>query len=330
MFNRKSILFALLTIILIAVGIMHLFSGQVSISSGNYFDAFWNYNPNDTDQFIIHEIRFPRMIAAVIAGSGLAISGMLMQTLFNNPLAGPYVLGINSGSSLFVALSMLTGITFFQTNLGIIGAALIGAFVSGIVILFFSYYLRSAVSLLLIGLMIGGFTSSIVSILEMQSGAQELKSYTLWSMGSLQHVVNAQLPFIFTVFLIATAGIVLLIKPLNTMVLGERSAENLGINLKRFRIACIGITALYAGLVTAFCGPIAFVGLAVPNLTRIVFKTQNHGLLLLANFIFGSIFLLLVDSAIQLMEPIIPLPLNALTSLIGAPFIIYIVIKKMR
>jgi iron complex transport system permease protein len=309
---------------------MHLFSGQVSISSANYIDAFWDYNPNDTDQFILHEIRFPRMVAALIAGSGLAISGMLMQTLFNNPLAGPYVLGINSGSSLFVALAMLTGIPFFQSNIGTIGIALIGAFLSGIVILFFSSYLRSAVSLLLIGLMIGGFSSSIISILEMQSGAQELKSYTLWSMGSLQHVVNAQLPFIISVFLIASAGIVLLIKPLNTMILGEASAAQLGVHIKRFRIACIGVTALYAGLITAFCGPIAFVGLAVPNLTRIVFKTQNHGTLVLANFIFGSIFLLLVDSCIQLMEPIIPLPLNAVTSLIGAPFIIYIVLKKMR
>lgn len=253
-----------------------------------------------------------------------------MQTLFNNPLAGPYVLGINSGSSLFVALSMLSGFTFFQTNLGIAGAALTGAFISGIVILFFSYHLRSAVSLLLVGLMLGGFTSSIVSILEMQSGAQELKSFTLWSMGSLQHVVNSQLPFILTLFSIATLLVVFLIKPLNAMILGEKAAENLGINLNRFRLICIGVTSIYAGLITAFCGPIAFVGLAVPNLTRIILKTQNHGKLIFANIIIGSIFLLIVDSGIQLMEPIIALPLNAVTSLIGAPFIIYIVIKKMR
>jgi iron complex transport system permease protein len=308
---------------------MHLFSGQVSISSVNYLNALLDYNPNDTDQFILHEIRFPRMLTALIAGSGLAISGMLMQTLFHNPLAGPYVLGINSGSSLFVALSMLTGIPFFQSNLGIIGIALIGAFLSGIVILFFSSLLRSAVSLLLIGLMIGGFSSSIVSILETQSSAQELKSFTLWSMGSLQHVTNTQLPFIISVFFIATTGIILLIKPLNTMVLGESSAAQLGVHIKRFRISCIGITALYTGLITAFCGPIAFVGLAVPNLTRMVFKTQNHGTLILANFILGSTFLLLVDSGIQLMEPIIPLPLNAVTSLFGAPFIIYFVLTKM-
>jgi iron complex transport system permease protein len=328
--RNKSILFIALTTILIVVAILHLLSGQISIDSQDYLDAFLNFDPNDTEQIILREIRFPRMVAAIIAGSGLAVSGMLMQTLFNNPLAGPYVLGINSGSSLFVALAMLSGFTFFQTDLGIAGAALLGAFVCGIVILFFSFHLKSAVSLLLVGLMLGGFTSSIVSILEMQSGAQELKSYTLWSMGSLQHVVNSQLPFILVIFSIASVLVIFLIKPLNAMVLGEKSAENLGVNIKQFRLMCIGVTALYAGLITAFCGPIAFVGLAVPNLTRIVLKTQNHGMLIMANLLIGSIFLLVVDSSIQLMEPIIALPLNAITSLIGAPFIIYIVIKKMR
>jgi iron complex transport system permease protein len=328
--RNKSILFIVLTAILLAVSILHLISGQISIEPQNYLDAFLNFDLNDTEHIIIREIRFPRMVAAIIAGSGLAVSGMLMQTLFNNPLAGPFVLGINSGSSLFVALAMLSGFTFFQTDFGIAGAALLGAFICGIIILFFSFHLKSAVSLLLIGLMIGGFTSSIVSILEMQSGAQELKSFSLWSMGSLQHVVNSQLPFIFIIFSIASVLVTFLIKPLDAMILGEKSAENLGVNIKLFRLTCIGVTALYAGLITAFCGPIAFVGLAVPNLTRIIFKTQSHGILILANLLIGSIFLLVVDSGIQFLEPIAALPLNAVTSLIGAPFIIYIVIKKMR
>ncbi len=316
--------------ILIAAAILHLVSGQISINALDYLDAFLNFDQNHTEHIIIREIRFPRMLAAIIAGSGLAVSGMLMQTLFNNPLAGPFVLGINSGSSLFVALAMLSGFTFFQTDLGIAGAALLGAFVCGVLILFFSFHLKSAVSLLLVGLMIGGFASSIVSILEMQGSAQELKSFTLWSMGSLQHVVNSQLPFILILFSIACLLLIFLIKPLDALILGEKSAENLGVNITQFRVMCIGVTALYAGLITAFCGPIAFVGLAVPNLTRIIFKTQSHGMLILANLLIGSIFLLFIDSGIQLMEPIIPLPLNAVTSLIGAPFIIYIVTKKMR
>jgi iron complex transport system permease protein len=328
--KNRSILYLALITLLFVVAILHLFSGQISIAFSDYLNALWNYDPNDTEQIIVRELRFPRMVAATIAGSGLAISGMLMQTLFNNPLAGPYVLGINSGSSLFVALSMFTGFSFFQTNLGIVGAALTGAFISGIIILFFSFKLRSTVSLLLIGLMLGGFTSSIVGILEMHSGAQDLKSFTLWSMGSLQHVTNSQLPFILSFFLVSTSLLIFIIKPLNAMVLGEKAAENLGVNINRFRLICIGITAMYAGLITAFCGPIAFVGLAIPNLTRIVFKTQNHNHLILANFIIGSTFLLIIDSGIQLMEPIIALPLNAVTSLIGAPFIIYIVIKKLK
>ncbi len=327
---NKSISFIVLTAILIAVSVLHLMSGQISIETQNYLDAFLNFDPNNTEHIIVSEIRFPRMVAAIIAGSGLAVSGMLMQTLFNNPLAGPFVLGINSGSSLFVALAMLTGFTFFETEFGIAGVALLGALICGFIILFFSFHLKSAVSLLLIGLMMGGFTSSIVSILEMQSGAQELKSFSLWSMGSLQHVVNSQLPFILIIFSIASALVIFLIKPLDAMILGEKSAENLGVNIKLFRLTCIGVTALYAGLITAFCGPIAFVGLAVPNLTRIIFKTQSHGILILANLLIGSIFLILVDSGIQLIEPTVALPLNAVTSLIGAPFIIFIVIKKMK
>jgi iron complex transport system permease protein len=292
--------------------------------------AITKYNPENTNEFIVRELRIPRMIAAIVAGGGLSIAGMLMQTLFNNPLAGPYVLGINSGSSLFVALATLSGLTFFTEEMGIISAALLGALCFGTIILGFSFFIQSSVSLLLIGLMVGGFSSSFISVLETYASAEELKSLTLWSMGSLQHLELDELRHLLIVFAIGLIGLSILIKPLNAMILGEKSAENLGVNVFQFRLLCITVTAIFTGLITAYCGPIAFVGLAVPNITKLLFRTQSHATLILANFAIGAVFLLLVDSFIQICEPWIILPLNAVTSIIGAPIIIIIVLKRIK
>ncbi len=281
------------------------------------------------NHLIFFEFRIPRMAMAVLSGGALAISGMLMQTLFNNPLAGPYVLGINSGASLVVALTLLTGIPFFTSDLGLITGALLGSFLFGSVILLFSVYVRSHISLLLIGLMISSFVGAVITTLETISAAEQLKSFTFWSFGSLQQTTFDQLPIILGSIGLGITGSFFLSKPLNAMVLGEVSAKTLGVPIRALRISVISITAVLTGTITAFCGPIAFVGLAIPNLTRMLFRTQNHQYLLIGNLLIGGIFMLTCDTIIQILEPYVVLPINALTSLIGAPFVVYIILKKL-
>ncbi len=309
---------------------IHLTAGIISIETGTIFDAIFSYDDNNTLHVITREIRIPRMTMAIIAGAGLSIAGLLMQTLFNNPLAGPYVLGINSGASLFVAFSIMTGIPFLTSDLGIVTNALIGAFIFGLIIVLFSELIRSQISLLLVGLMLGSFTSAIVSMLQTVSGAEELKVFTLWALGSLMRVDSAQLPLIVLIFSIGLAMTFLLVKPLNVLVMGQKQAQLMGIHYRRVRILIIFVTALLTGLITAFCGPIAFVGLAVPNLLKLLMKTQNHGVLLIAAALFGGAFVLACDIIIQLMENSFMVPINVFTSIIGAPIVVLLVLRRLR
>ncbi|MFT7344108.1 MAG: iron complex transport system permease protein [Lentimonas sp.] len=328
--SKKHI--GLLIIVFLAIPFaffLHFSSGEISISWDTFWVSVFNYSPNDTSHIIIHEFRIPRFSMACLAGGALALSGLMMQTLFNNPLAGPYVLGINAGSSLLVALALLSGFSFFKSDLGVISSALIGALLFGAVILALSQYVKNGISLLLVGLMIGSFSGALVSILQAMSEAQSLKIFTLWSMGSLQQVQSDQLGIILLFFALGTTMAFLLIKPLNAMVLGESSASQLGISIKKVRTVIILATAILTGLITAFCGPIAFIGLAVPNLVKIIFKTQNHGILIPACLASGAIFLVICDIIVQLMVSTVNLPINAITSLIGAPMIIYFVLKKL-
>ncbi|MCH2230763.1 MAG: iron ABC transporter permease [Crocinitomicaceae bacterium] len=328
--SKKHIgLILIIGILFPVLSLTHLFCGQIEISSSEFLDSIFSYNPENTNHIIARELRLPRMIMAVIAGAGLSLAGLLMQTLFNNPLAGPFVLGINSGSSLFVAFSIMTGIPLLSSDLGIISSALIGAFAFGILILFFSVFVRSHISLLLIGLMLGSFTGAIVFILQSASDSEELKTFTMWAMGSLQNIELSQIPLILILFILGLLGSLFLIKPLNILVLGENEAKLLGTNYKSARLIIIIITALLTGLITAFCGPIAFVGLAVPNLVRILFKTQNHSTLIFASILIGGSFILGCDILIQLLENRIHIPINAFTSLIGAPFVVVIVLKRL-
>lgn len=330
MIKRTNFIFLALFVVVVVFFITHLIIGQIPITFSDYWNAIFHFDASNTNHLIALEFRIPRAIIAVIAGAGLSVAGMFMQTIFNNPLAGPYVLGINTGSSLVVAASMMTGISFLQTDIGIIGSAMIGALAFGFIILFFSIFVRSHVALLLIGLMLGSFASAIISILQTTSSAQELKAFTIWTMGSLQQVELSQLPLISGLFFGTLLLSIFIVKPLNVLVLGERSSGILGINVRTTRLFTILLTALLTGSVTAFCGPIAFVGLAIPNLTRALFKTQHHGKLLIGNLLLGALFLLVADSCIQLAEPIVQLPINAFTSILGAPFIIYIVLKRLK
>ncbi|MDP4684704.1 MAG: iron ABC transporter permease [Crocinitomicaceae bacterium] len=327
--KRHRILLIIALVLLPVLAYFHLTIGQIQLSSADFYNAVFNYSDSETAQLLVREFRLPRLIMAIVAGSSLAIAGMLMQTLFNNPLAGPYVLGINSGASLAVALGTLSGISMFSSNIGLIGLALIGALVFGFIVLGFSLFVRNSLSLLLVGIMIGSFTSAITSLLQTISSADSLKVFTIWGMGSLQQVELSQIGIITVFFILGIFFSFFLIKPLNALVLGENASLLLGVPVKNLRIIIIVITALLAGLVTAFCGPIAFVGLAIPNLCKMLFKTQQHLVLLLGNILLGALFLISCDILVQGLEPFILVPINVITSIVGAPFVIFIILKRL-
>jgi iron complex transport system permease protein len=292
----------------------------------------WSLNPihlkeNTTESIILTELHLPRTLMVLIAGSSLSLAGLLMQTYFNNPLAGPTILGISSGSNLFVAIALMSpGI--FSSNLSIITAAIIGAIVFSIIILGFSLKVKATTSLLIVGVMLSAFTSSIVQMIQAESSLEALRSFTVWNFGSVQQVNLEQLPIISVFFLIAIVSALFLVKPLNLLVIGEKNAQFLGLNTRNIRWLLIIITSVFTGLVTAFCGPISFVGLAVPNLVKLVFKTTNHQKLIIGSILIGSLFLMICDIMIYFFEDIISIPLNSITSIFGAPIIIWIIIRK--
>lgn len=307
--------------------LVHLIIGDLDVSLSDVFSSLTN--SESTSYQIIWEFRFPRVVMAALAGACLSVAGLLMQTLFNNPLAGPYVLGINSGSSLLVALTTMTGFTVFQSDVANIFSALVGAFLFGLVILAFARWIKSTISLLLVGLMLGSFTSAFIALMQSKADLQSLKSFTMWSLGSLQNVALDQLPIILLTFIFGLVIAALIVKPLNNLVLGESHTKLIGYNVKQLRIIIIAITAIFTGLVTAFCGPISFVGLAVPNILRIALKTQNHAVLLIGTVVFGASFVMICDLIIRLSSDLIHIPINVLTALIGAPVVVVILIKKL-
>lgn len=317
-------------VLLPLVCLIHLVSGQNDIGLSSIFSSLTNYDESSISHVIARNVRLPRMITALFAGGSLAISGLLMQTLFRNPLAGPYVLGINSGASLLVALSIMTGVEFFGSELGITLNALLGSFLFGILILFLARFARQQITLLLAGIMIGSFTSAFIAIIQTGTLAEQLKVYTLWNLGSLQQVELGSTPIVVGSSLFGLLCTFFISKKLNLLILGESEARMMGVNSKTLRYLLIAITALLVGVVTAYCGPIAFVGLAVPNIVRIIFKTQNHILLSIASFLIGAIFLLIVDAGIQFCQDTILIPINAVTSLIGAPLVVYLLFRRIR
>lgn len=329
--NKKHItLYSFLVLICFILIYMHLFAGQIDLTINDYIDGIFSSKQDSLKHIIAREIRIPRMLLAITAGGGLALAGLLMQTLFNNPLAGPYVLGINSGASLFVSITLMTGIPLLNNDFGIVTSALIGALFFGVIILFFAKNIRFNISLLLVGLMLGSFTNAIISILQTYSQSEDLKQYTLWAMGSLQQASFLEGILYFFFFIILVIATLFMTKSLNLLVLGESAAKLQGVNFKRMKILIIIVTSLLTGAITSICGPIAFVGLAIPNLVKILFKTQDHFKLIFLSVMFGVIFILCCDIVIQLLENKIVLPINILTSLIGAPFVVFLLLKKVR
>jgi iron complex transport system permease protein len=279
-------------------------------------------------RFIILESRLPQAITAILCGAAVSVSGLMLQTAFRNPLAGPDIFGINSGAGLAVALVMLAPVTLLHSTVSVLLAAFIGAMVVTAIIFFFSTVVRNSVMLLIIGIMIGFLASSAISLLNFFATEEGVKSYMVWGMGNFGGVSMAQMPVFAMVTVIGLLASILLIKPLNALLLGEQYAENLGINTIHLRNWLLLITGILTAVSTAFCGPIAFLGLAVPHMARLLLTTENHRQLLPATLLTGAAVALLCNLICFLPGEIGIIPLNAVTPFIGAPVIIYVILQR--
>lgn len=288
-------------------------------------------------RFILWESRLPQALTALLCGGGLAVCGLLLQTAFKNPLAGPDILGINSGASLGVALVMLllggnvsAGAFSLSGFLSVLAGAFVGAMAVMALVLFFSTIIKSSVLLLITGIMIGYMASSAISLLNFFATAEGVQSYLVWGMGNFGGVSMQQMPGFAAVVLLGLTGALLLIKPLNALLLGERYAENLGVNIRRVRNWLLLVTGLLSAITTAFCGPIAFIGLAVPHVARMVLGTANHRSLLPLTILCGGVVALLCNLLCVLPGEWGIIPLNAVTPIVGAPVIIYVIVRQRK
>lgn len=330
--------FVFLSISLLLLFMINVSLGSVSIPIKDIFEILsGSSTDNNSWQIIILNFRLPKAITAILVGSGLGVSGLLMQTLFRNPLAGPFVLGISSGASLGVALLIL-GTGFFGGSFAYLASSSwavaitssIGASLVLFAVLITANKIRNTMSILIIGLMFGTLTSAIISVLTFLSEAQQIQQYIFWSFGSLGNLSWNEVIVFLIIYTVGMLGLIFVIKPMNALLLGENYAIGLGVNLKRSRNIVLSITSILTGVITAFAGPIAFIGLAVPHITKLLFKTSNHKILIPAVAISGAIVLLICDSIAQLPSTEYTLPINAVTSLLGAPVVIWLLLRKRK
>ena len=291
----------------------------------------------DTWKYIVLNYRLPKAVTAVLVGSGLSLSGLLMQTLFRNPLAGPYVLGISSGASLGVAL-LLLGSSIAGGSLLLLGnshvmisvAASLGAFGVLTAVMVVSRQLKNTMSILIVGLMFSSLSAAVISVLAYFSSAESLQRYTFWGFGSLGNLTWTELLVFGLLYLIAFVLLLPSIKPLNSLLLGENYAKSIGIEMKKTRNLILLSTSLFTGVITAFSGPIAFIGLAAPHLTKLMLNTSDHRIVLPAAALFGALIMLISDTIAQLPGSEYTLPINAITTLFGAPIVIWLLVRKRR
>lgn len=330
--------FIVLSVLLIFFIVVNIGLGSVHIPLSDIFASLTGGTASKSSwQTIILNYRLPKAITAILVGSGLSISGLLMQTLFRNPLAGPFVLGISSGASLGVALFILgsgifgglfSGIIF--SNWSMAFAASTGSFLVLSAVIIAANKVRNTMSILIIGLMFGSLTSAVISVLSYFSEAEQIQQYQFWSFGSLGNLAWNEILVFASIYSLGIAGTFSIIKPLNSFLLGENYAKSLGINTKKSRTTILIITSLLTGVITAFSGPIAFVGLAVPHVAKLFFQSSNHKILLPAVAFIGAIILLICDSIAQLPNSSFILPINAITSLFGAPVVIWLLVRKKK
>ena len=339
--SPKVRLAGLLLLLLLAF-LLDISVGSVKIPLRDVFRILFSSSSSssieDTWRFIVDKIRVPKACTAVLAGCGLSVSGLQMQTLFRNPLADPAALGITAGASLGVAMVMLTGgsiaTLFAIRELGLTGsllitvAACLGAGIVMVLVLLLSGRLRDNVLMLIIGIMIASITTSIISIWQYFSSPEEVKDYLLWLFGSLGGVTGGQLLILGTVTILGLTIAWLSSKMLDALLLGENYARSMGLNPQRARFIIICSSSLLAGSITAFCGPIGFVGIAVPHITRQLFRTSSHRILVPACCLIGTLLLLLCDVLSQLPGNQTVLPINIITALIGAPIVITLLLRQ--
>ena len=298
-----------------------------SLTGGEVTKSSWDY--------IILNYRLPKAITAVLVGMGLSITGLLMQTLFRNPLAGPYVLGLSSGASLGVAFVIL-GASLLPSFLnylvlspyGIVLASTLGSTLVLFLVVVVSQRLRDTMAILIVGLMFGSFTSAIVGVLTFFSSAEQLQKFTFWSLGNLGSMSWTTIGILAVCVLVGLVLSLGSVKSLNTLLLGENYAKSLGLNVNRIRLVIIFATGILAGSITAFAGPIAFIGLAVPHIAKLFFQTSNHKVLFWSTLLLGAIILLFCDLFSQMPGYDVTLPINAVTSLVGAPVVIWLLVRK--
>jgi iron complex transport system permease protein len=323
--NTTAIKFLILVLLFVGGCLLSLFHG----GSEDVLSL-----PFNQENFIFWQIRFPKTLTAIIAGSSLSVAGLVLQIIFRNPLAGPYVLGISSGASLMVAVSILLGNSFHVFSDFFIGksflvfSAVLGSFVVTLLILILSKKVNSNVVLLLIGLMFSQICGAIQTALEYFSNPNDLKTFVIWGMGSLGSTTNNDLLLYVPLSLLCLAALLFFIKPLNALLLGQQYAQNVGIHFNQSRFYLILISSLLTGLTTAFCGPVAFVGIAVPILSRMVFQSSKQQIHLFACLLIGSTLLLFSDALCHSAIQDTTLPLNMITTLMGAPLVIYLMFRN--
>lgn len=325
-------------ILLVTAFIMNLNLGSVYISFREIIHSIFDTgNVADNRQYIVLQHRLPKAIAAVLVGSGLALGGLLMQTLFRNPLADPFVLGLSSGASLGVALlfmgsGLLSGILagVFMSSWSIILAASIGSFLVMLAVIAASFRMKNTMGLLIIGIMFASLAGAVVSVLAYFSTSEQLQNYVFWSFGSLGNLSWTELGILSITWLTGLGLSLFCLKGLNALLLGEKYARSVGANIKQNRLLIIAVTSLLTGSITAFAGPIAFVGLAVPHVVRSILPRNDHFILMPAVLLTGAIIMLICDSIAQLPGTVHTLPLNAVTSIFGAPVVIWLLLRKKK
>ena len=328
--RRNTILFLLLSLLVVALLAIDMMVGSVGISAGEVWAAITGGECDPIKAKIIIDVRLMKAIVAILAGAALAVSGLQMQTLFRNPLAGPYVLGVSSGASLGVALFILgapllgVASSSLLSSLGVAGAAWLGSALVLALVGAVSQRIKDIMVILILGMMIGSAVSAVVQILQYMSHEEALKSFVVWTMGSLGDVTTSQLWLVAPAIIAGLVLSVAVIKPMNLMLLGEAYARTMGLNIRRTRSLILLSTTLLAGTVTAFCGPVGFIGLAIPHLARIIFQEADHRVLLPATALSGAISLLLCD----IVSKLLTLPVNTVTALLGIPIVVWVVVRN--
>ena len=320
--RKNSYIFIGLVILLFVLAILNICNGSVWISPHRLINIANSQSP--IANILLH-LRLPKMITAILAGASLSVAGLMMQTLFRNPLAGPYILGVSSGASLGVALVTMCGVAVGSSGL-ISGSAILGSILTMLLVMAFARRIRSNVTLLIVGMMVGNIAGALVNMIQNFANPDSLKLFIVWTLGSLNGVSWEELPTLAICIAIATVVVLMLIKPLNGLLLGEDYARGLGINVERTRWMMVLASCLLAGSVTAFCGPIAFIGVAVPHIARGIFATSNHRLTVPASALIGANILLICDILCNLGT--YSLPISTMSALFGAPIILWIVLKK--